>query len=219
VEIQGPEISTSFQYIGVDSYIYNGSNGLTLDVSTTDIAFKNRANPSHPFIAKFLRNGATELYYSGIKKLATVGDGVTVTGIMHGTASEAYYADLAEKYTINDIEQNIVPGHVILISEDENYDGELSNEIGSNRILGVISENPAFKMNSALEEGYYVGLRGRVKCYVNGPVKKGEPLISGLNGTAVSYTLHHTPDNFGKLLGRANESIDNDDTKLIEIII
>jgi len=217
VEILGPSINTSFQYIGADSYIYEGVDGLTLDVSTTDFAFKNRTNPSHPFVARFLRNGASELYYAGIKKFETTVGGIKVEGIMEGTASEAYYADLAEKYSF--IESEIESGRVVLISESSEADCELSNEIGSNRILGVVSENPAFKMNAALVEGSYVALKGRVKCYVNGPVKKGEPLISGLNGVAVSYTLHSSPDNFGKLLGRANEAIDNDNTKLIEIII
>jgi hypothetical protein len=141
-------------------------------------------------------------------------------GVFHGIATSAYYADLAEKYTIKDSNVNV--GDVILISEDENFDCEISNEISSYRVLGVVSENPAFMMNSGLENGTYIALKGRVKCKVKGKVKKGEPLVSYLNGCAVglySSSLVKNIDIAGRIFAKALETKDTDDEQLIEVVI
>ncbi len=217
MKINAPNIDGSYQKISDDSFLYCDSNGLTLGVeNTSEISLMNRSVGVH--MLKCIPGNAVEMYHNGNKKLESSSTGVTVTGVMEGTSAEAYYADLAEKYTIKESDCNI--GQVILISSDDNYDGEVSNEIGSNRILGVLSENPAFKMNNALEDGRYVALKGRIKCLVAGPISKGEPLISNFNGTAISYkSLSDKSDTFGRLLGRANENLLSSETKLIEIII
>jgi len=135
-----------------------------------------------------------------------------------GTASQTQLADLAENYTCKDIP---TVGKVLLISEDENFDCELSNETASDRILGIVSEAPGYLMNKDLSGGVAVGLKGRLPCWVRGPVKKGEPLVSYTDGCAIS--AKRIPDlltqKIGSLLGRANEYIKEDSIKLIEVIV
>jgi len=219
VKIFAPYFTGSYMQPSTHTFMYEGGLGLTLATDNNlDIALIDREHSNAKMII-CKPTSSVELYYNNSKKLETVNDGVQVTGLMHGTATTARYADLAEKYTIADVEQNVVPGDVILIAQDENYDGEVSNEIGSNRILGVVSENPAFRMNEDLENGYYIALKGRISCYVQGPVRKGEPLITYIGGRAISYKKLETADTFGRLLGRANETIKEEVVKLIEIII
>lgn len=130
-----------------------------------------------------------------------------------GTANQARYADLAERYTCKNSPE---VGDVILISENEDFDCEVSDEVASPRVLGVVSENPAYMMNSE-EEGPVVARVGKVKCKVKGPVKKGMPLVSGELGNAIAVGDMQVSQ--FSLLGRANESINSNEEKLIEIIM
>lgn len=143
---------------------------------------------------------------------------VTIGGEFTGVATTAKYADLAEKYTVDGTPD---VGDVILISENENVDCEISNEIASYRVLGVISENPAFMMNSELKDGQYVALKGRVKCKVKGKIKTGEPLVSYLDGCAVSIFNEEVKgkDLIGRIFAKALESNNTDDVNIIEAVI
>jgi hypothetical protein len=96
-----------------------------------------------------------------------------------GTATTARYADLAEKYT-TDEEYSI--GTVIVVNTQPNSEATKSTSI-SQLVLGVISEKPAYLMNSE-STGQAIALRGRVPVRVVGPVKKGQTLVSGPDGTA-----------------------------------
>lgn len=98
----------------------------------------------------------------------------------YGTATTAQYADLAEKYTV---EGTALPGQVIAIGSDF-ADCAVANEIASQAVLGVVSTDPAFMMNSE-GNGEYIALKGRVPCKVVGAVAVGEPLVTGPNGCAM----------------------------------
>jgi len=102
---------------------------------------------------------------------------------IYGVATSAQYADLAEKYSVDG---EVSAGDVVCISEGDEFDCELSGEVACERVLGVVSINPAFRMNEGLEDAPFIALRGRVPCKVNGPVKKGDCLVSYLNGAAIS---------------------------------
>jgi hypothetical protein len=123
-----------------------------------------------------------------------------------GVCTQAYYADLAEIYA-TDTEYAV--GTVIMIGGEK----EATAAQPSNRAIGVISEKPAYLMNSEAE-GQPVALKGRVPVFVAGPVKKGERLIAGENGVAVA-TAHAHVDMFGIAL----ESSDDEGIKLVEAII
>lgn len=132
-----------------------------------------------------------------------------------GTASQTRMADLAENYTCKD-EPEI--GRVMLISENEDFDCEQSNETASDRVLGVLSDSPGYLMNKDLE-GISVGLKGRLPCYVKGPVKKGEPLVSHTYGRAIGVRSLDLDIPNGSIIGRSNQTIHTHETKLIEVII
>ena len=114
--------------------------------------------------------GASAARFSNIYSETFTGttfDGTTFTG----TATQALYADLAENY-LADEEYEI--GTVIAVGGEAevtaaSYDTEHS-------VLGVVSEKPAYLMNSGLEGGTAVALKGRVPVKVQGVVRKGDRL-------------------------------------------
>lgn len=93
------------------------------------------------------------------------------TGIFSGTATSARYADLAEKY-IADAEYPV--GTVISVGGTAEVTA--SDLYNAHSVLGVVSENPAYMMNSELEGGTYIALKGRVPVNVIGSVRKGDRL-------------------------------------------
>ena len=52
--------------------------------------------------------------------------------------------------------------------------------------IGVVSENPAFKMNEGLEGGTYIALKGRVPVLIYGPITKGDLVLPWGNGAGIS---------------------------------
>lgn len=95
-----------------------------------------------------------------------------------GTATSANYADLAEKYLAD---AEYAPGTVVSVGGEQEVTESKFGDIA----LGVVSTNPAYMMNSELEGGTYIALKGRVPVKVNGPVHKGNALIAGDNGCGV----------------------------------
>jgi hypothetical protein len=88
-------------------------------------------------------------------------------------------ADLAEKY-LADAEYEV--GTVVMVGGE----AEVTASVQGARAIGVVSENPAFMMNSELEGGTYIALKGRVPVKVFGPVTKGDRLIADNNGCAMA---------------------------------
>jgi len=145
-----------------------------------------------------------------------VAGGTITAPLFQGTSVQAEYADLAEKYTID---SDPIIGSVVLISNNDDTDCTISNEIGSHRVLGIISSNPAIKMNSQ-SIGEYVALKGRVGCFVKGPVKKGDPLVSYLNGYAISIfhpELQGQKFESYQIFAKALQSSETDN--LIEVVL
>lgn len=97
--------------------------------------------------------------------------------LFQGTATAARYADLAEKYLAD---RNYEPGTVVMVGGDAEV---TASQLGGFAI-GVVSTNPAYMMNSELEGGTYIALKGRVPCKVIGPVKKGDRLSAAESGYA-----------------------------------
>ena len=93
-----------------------------------------------------------------------------------GTATQARYADLAEKYLAD---QEYEVGIVVAIGGEAEVTAASYETAHS--VLGVVSENPAFKMNSDLENGTYIALKGRVPVKIVGMVQKGDRLTASSN--------------------------------------
>jgi hypothetical protein len=128
--------------------------------------------------------------------------------VFNGTATSARYADLAEKYlTDNDYEV----GTVVMVGGEK----EVTACTFGSRAIGAVSGNPAYMMNSGLEGGTYIALKGRVPVKVTGRVKKGDRLIASEGGVAIAGALHSHADVFAVAL----ESNDNIDIKLVECLV
>jgi len=122
-------------------------------------------------------NSATAATANTIALRDAFGD--LTANVFNGTATSARYADLAEKYTTD---QEYPVGTVVVISDIEDFECTASDYIGQHSI-GIISENPAFLMNSE-SSGQAVAIKGRVPVRVIGPIKKGETLCAATNGQA-----------------------------------
>ena len=68
------------------------------------------------------------------------------------------------------------PGTVLIIGGASEV--TISDEAGSYKVVGVVSTDPAYLMNSE-GNGIAVALRGRVPCKVTGNVNKGDVIITG----------------------------------------
>ena len=104
--------------------------------------------------------------------------------VITGTATSARYADLAEKY-LADADYEV--GTVLVVGGEKEVTA--SSGFGQ-RAIGVVSANPAYMMNSELEGGTYVALKGRVPVKVTGVVNKGDRLIASANGRATAGVPH-----------------------------
>ena len=83
------------------------------------------------------------------------------------------------------------------------------------RAIGTVSANPAYMMNSDLDGGTYIALKGRVPIKVTGAIKKGQRLVASENGCAIMATMHQFADVFAIAL----ESNDNPGVKIIEGLV
>ena len=126
--------------------------------------------------------------------------------LFQGTATSARYADLAEKYLTD---ADYETGTVVIVGGDK----EVTASTWGQRAVGVVSANPAYMMNSELEGGTYIALKGRVPVKVIGVVRKGDRLVAGDRGCA--QVAQDRLDVFAI----AMESSDNDDVKLIESVV
>ena len=127
--------------------------------------------------------------------------------IVNGVATSAYYADLAEKYVAD---ADYETGTVVMVGGSD----EVTACSVGGFAIGVVSENPAYMMNSGLKNGTYIALKGRVPTKVIGAVNKGDRLIASADGNAVANnsTANHC-------FGIALESSSDITVKLIEVLV
>lgn len=146
---------------------------------------------------------------SGSNGTGDIGQTGNRFGVLYGTSTSAYYADLAEKY-LADADYEV--GTVIMVGGDK----EVTAATLNSNAIGVVSANPAIKMNDALEGGTYIALKGRVPVKVEYPVKKGDTLIAGHAGVARVDPLE---DPTIRQFAIALESNDSVEIKLVECVI
>jgi len=138
---------------------------------------------------------------SGVGRVPTVrtdglvynpGTNTLTAGTFSGRATSANYADLAEKY-LTDIEYPI--GTIIMIGGEKEV--TIATMHYPDRIIGVISDKPAYMMNSELEGGTYIALKGRVPVRTIGTCSKGDLLTISTNpGIAVKADINNLPIRF-----------------------
>jgi hypothetical protein len=147
----------------------------------------------------------TSIIKDGTDGTGDIGQSNNKFGTIYGTASSATYADLAEKY-LPDSDYPV--GTVMTVGGEK----EVTACRVYSRAIGVISENPAYMMNSELEGGVYVALKGRVPVRCVGPVEKGDELVPTEDGNAYA-------SGNGKVFAVALESKSGAEVKLVEAVI
>ncbi len=140
------------------------------------------------------------------------GSGNLVANLFTGTATQAQYADLAEKYTTKEEYPVGTIMTVVKADQEESIDAEME-ACGEGEIpCGVISEKPAYLMN-AEADGQAVALKGRVPVRVEGLIVKGEPIYTAMDGIGNQDNRH------GTMIGIALENDDKDGEKLVEVFL
>jgi hypothetical protein len=128
---------------------------------------------------------------------ANIGSATLSFNTVFAKATSAQYADLAEMY---EADAAYAPGTVLEFGGDKEV--TISNTPFSPLIVGVVSTNPAYLMNSAAQGKYMaaIALVGRVPTRVIGPVSKGAMMISAGDGRAKACTAPAMGTVIGKAL-------------------
>ena len=127
-------------------------------------------------ICQFRRDGSDKSY-------------VDNNGLYVGTATSARWADLAERYSADDMYENAT-----VMGMNLDGDSEITKWEPGMPLVGVISTNPAVQMNDmGIEPGSnsvkarmnpFIALKGRIPCLVSEDVKKGQWVIPAGDGKA-----------------------------------
>lgn len=148
---------------------------------------------------------------TGSNAVGNIGSASNYFNQVFATATTALYADLAEKYTAD---QFYLPGTVV--SFGGTAEVTASTTTNDRRIAGVVSAKPSYLMNAGLEAEHtaVVALQGRVPCLVQGPVAKGDMMVSAGNGRAQACDNPPT----GAVIGKALENF-NGAYGMIEVVV
>lgn len=161
----------------------------------------------NPTIALSSTPEVSAIIKTGTNGSGNIGQTGNRFGTIFGTATTAQYADLAEKYT-TDAEYEA--GTVLAVAINGDAEATQTWQSGQ-RVLGVISTNPAFLMNDEAD-GQAIALRGRVPVKVVGPIRKGQPLICNQDGKGMYGDT-------GNSFAIALETNEDANVKLVECVI
>ena len=190
--VQGP-----IGYTGSRGVIgYTGSKGST--------GFSGSAGAENATLDSVTDNGSTTTNSINVGSLqtTTITSGSSSTAgtligdwsLTSGSTLTATYADVAEKYHCD---KEYDPGTVMVFGGDK----EVTECIESNdrTVMGVISTNPAYMMNSEAN-GQYVAIAGRVPVKVVGEVRPGDMLVA--SSTPGCAEVNNDP-RVGTIIGKA----------------
>ena len=152
-------------------------------------------------------NGTRNLGSAGVRF------GTMYANTFNGVATEAKYADLAEKYVAD---SEYEPGTVLVFGGE--FEVTTTTSKGDHRVAGVVSTNPAYLMNSELDaaNAVAVALTGRVPCKILGRVQKGDMLVTS---AIAGYAVVNNDPKVGTIIGKALESKSDDGKGIIEIVV
>ena len=142
-----------------------------------------------------------------------LGNSTSWFGTFYGVSSQAKYADLAENYVADLVYD---PGTVVVFGGEQEITTTTISHDSS--VAGVISSNPAYLMNSGLDNGLPVALTGRVPCKVKGPVSKGDVLVTS-EVPGVAHKLDRLLFVPGCIIGKSLEAVETDEIKVIEVVV
>jgi hypothetical protein len=184
--------------------IANGTSSMAVIAANGNI----RANVGGTTIATFWSGGINNGQANGV---GNIGTSSSYFNTIFAKATSAQYADLAEMYRAD---ADLEPGTVVCFGGTAEVTG--CTEEACKRVAGVVSTNPSYIMNSALEGDHIVAvaLTGRVPTKVTGPVRKGDMMVSTADGRARAE-----PDpRVGTVIGKALEDFDGTEG-VIEVVV
>jgi hypothetical protein len=148
---------------------------------------------------------------TGSNATGNIGSSANYFNTVFATSTTALYADLAECYLAD---AEYAPGTVLVFGGSAEV--TIGNVDADPLIAGVVSTNPAYKMNSGLtgQHVVVVALTGRVPCQVEGPISRGAMMVSAGNGRARA----EANPAMGTVIGKAVESFTGD-IGTIEIVV
>ena len=129
---------------------------------------------------------------------------------VYAKATSAQYADLAEIYESDD-EYEV--GTVVIFGGEKEI--TVSSMGADPRVAGVISENPAYLMNSEAT-GQAVALQGKVPCKVVGVINKGDMLVTHSQHPGVARKGNDPK--VGTVIGKALEEYNSTEIGTINIV-
>jgi hypothetical protein len=147
--------------------------------------------------------------------VGNIGNSTGYFNTVFAKSTSAQYADLAEMYRAD---KQLDAGQVVEFGGD--YEIQKSTSSHSTRVAGIVSTNPSYLMNSAMDVPHKapVALTGRVPCYVVGKISKGDRLVaSDISGVATVLSMDlYQP---GCIIGKALEDYDSQDIGKIEVAV
>ena len=169
-----------------------GASGRSITTTTGNVVFDGNTPSTSTTTGQLVVRGGVSISTGNLWIAGSAGQAITHAGdivpsanvtfnlgsltnwydTFYGLATQAQYADLAEKY-LADVEY--LPGTVVVFGGDQEI--TTSQTFADVRVAGVISSSPAYLMNAAAE-GLPVALRGRVPVQVLGAVSKGDLLVT-----------------------------------------
>jgi len=135
---------------------------------------------------------------------------------IYGHTVTATYADLAERYATD------VPyeaGTVVVFGGEAEITTTI--EPGDVSVAGVISTNPALKLNADAGNSQthpYVALKGRVPCMLIGPVSKGDLIVTADNEPGYAQSIGKN-DAGHSVFAKSIETDLTEGKKVIEVVI
>jgi hypothetical protein len=164
--------------------------------------------------------GAGTLVIGNVVNNGAYGTGnIGTSGVYWNTifakATSAVYADLAEMYAADaDYESGTVLVH------GGSHEVTVSDQSHDTAVLGVVSTNPSYLMNSSLQSdrATQVALVGRVPVRVVGTIRKGDCLVNS-SIAGVATRLDPAQYQLGCVIGKAIDEYNSDTPGLIEVAV
>jgi len=171
-------------------------------LSSTDWnTFNNKAPTANPTFTGTVTMGNV---VPAANAVSNIGSSSFQYNTIFARSTSSQYADLAEMY----LADQVYPAGTVLMVGGT---AEVTACKPGNRAIGAVSTDPAHLMNSFLEGGTPVALKGRVPMRVIGIVNKGDRLVAADNGCAVARQ--------GETFAIALESSIDASEKLIEALV
>jgi len=183
--------------VAISAKTADKTTGITAQIATDGTSYN----------VPFISNNGTIYKNDGIKFVPS-------TGVLNTIASQARYADLAERYAA-DMPYEV--GTVVVIGGAKEVTA--SEERASTAVAGIVSKNPAYMMNSDAgtdETHPYIALKGRVPCKIIGSIKKGDLLVTSAR---LGHACAKLPtDSSNAVIGKALEDFQGP-VGVIEVLV